>query len=564
MEHVVLNARPYSFADHPYMAEIHRCADSPAPVVNMKAGQSGGSTEGIVEAAYHADARSRAVIYYLPTDITARSVVREKLDPLIGGSPRLRARTREIKDSKGRVENIHTKRIGSGWLYVRGAKSRLAREATPADIVILDERDHFEEEWIPEIRVRLNASNFKGWREICKPTHVGGAIHAGYEASDRRRWTVKCTACGDWSDLDWFRDVVVEEADKVWKLRDRGWMPGEEPRIFCPACGRPRDRLGPGTWVQQNPERETRGFHVSRLFTATTSIRELWTLFEQAVTSGDPSKLQGFYNGDLGLPYTPESAGLTDTLLDDCVRNYRMPDSLPRGDGRVCSAGFDVQGDYLVGRISEVLRDSGVRIRRAVWIGRIGWDDLDGLFARVPVGCAVIDGAYDPTMCKKAQARHPFLWLAFYPNIREGADWIQMDDHRRVVNLERTQSLDRSHADILTHRNILPRNARTIPEYYKEMRAAVRVVEEDSKGVVHLRWRKNLDADDYRQADNYDHAACEIIERGHARAPSEVSVGGSKREAALSRLIKVDEERAMYEQIARQRGWNPNADKEKR
>lgn len=540
MEHVRLRDQEYTFRDYPFMAELHRASDYAKKISIMKSAQCGGSLWGTCETLYQCDAHGLSVIYYFPTNNAIGTHVREKVDTIIGASTYLRGRTQDRTNKKGRVENVHQKKIGKGFGYWRGAKSRLARESTPADIVFLDERDHFEEEWVPDIMQRMNASPLKLYREIGKPTLVGAPIHRAYEASNKMTWMLKCNHCGVWSEMDWFRDFVVEDKEGIYELRDRDWLPWDDrqPYIYCHACNKPRDRFVPeATWVAKESKVAEVGFHISRLMTRTAPLNELWQVFHDAYDQGDQITIGSVYNGHLGLPYTPDSAGLTDALLDACKRQYVMPEKIVNPQV-ICTAGFDVQGEYLVGRISQIIYSLGVRIRRAVWIGRVTWDKLDDLLARYPIKLAVIDGAYDATMGKRCRERHEFIWLASYPNMKAGSDWLRPNPVTRWIEIERTQSLDRSHRDLLTERNHLPHNAAGITHFYEEMKNAVRVEEEDAKGNRKFVWKKVGDHDDYRHSDNYDFVAAELMDRGFLQGPVSLRSGRSYRQAAMEKITQ--------------------------
>ena len=81
----------------------------------------------------------------------------------------------------------------------------------------------------------------------------------------------------------------------------------------------------------------------------------------------------------------------------------------------------------------------------------------------------------------------------------------------RVVKLDRTASLDVSGQDILERRDLLPANAREIPDYYEQLSAPVRVLEDAADGNKRAVYREGGKPDHYRHAVNYDRAAMEIL-----------------------------------------------------
>jgi hypothetical protein len=527
-----------SFEDFAFMEGMYWESDFHPWIVCKKSNQCGASLWAAVESIYWPSYRGENILYYFPTDVAVRDLVREKVDPVLMADPMLRSHL-EAPDGKG-VANLHSKKINGHWARYLGARAPLNRQRHPADLVFFDERDDFEEAWIPEISKRMNASRRKWRREFSRPTYVGGPIDNGYDNSDQRRWMTRCDGCGAWNDLDWFRDVVVQEtATGIWKLRDTKWRADlqRDPHLYCPGCGKPRDRLKRGQWVAAFPERRVAGFHVNRLYSPLATIRELWSIHQEAHLGGDESHITQFYNGDLGLAYTPGSAALTESDLLACVRRYAMPKGLSAPS--ICTAGFDVQGGYLVGRISQIVRVQGERIRRAVWIGRTTWEALGALLDRFPVKVCVIDGEYDPTACEQFQKdRRGQVWLAYYPAEKKAwTDWYEPNAKTRWVAVDRERSLDRSQAEVLNQHNHLPGGAQTIPTFFNEMTAAVRVEEEDSRGIPRFRWRKKSGrADDARHADNYDLVAAELLERGFNVSRGVAASKITSRQQAMDRL----------------------------
>lgn len=538
MDNVVLDEMPYSLDRYPFMSGLHVAEDFDREVVVKKSAQCGGTMAAVIGCLYQAD-RGLKVIYYTPTDVSVRNVVHEKVNPIIAGSPYLRSRTYDLKiKGGGSVQNIHQKRVGTGLFYARGAKSRMARQSTPADKVVLDERDDWPDEWIPDVRKRMNDSQHKLISHYGVPLFVGSPIDAAYTRSDQRVYAQRCSRCGQWWDLDFFRDVVVETGQQEYELQDRKWTKdcGRDIYVYCPACHQPRNRVGKGAWISRFPGRRVAGFHINRLMTLSVTMAELWEILDEALRSGDPSEIQGFYGGDLGLGYTPASSALSGDALDACRRNYRMPEKLQAKDV-ICTAGFDVQGDYLVGRVSQILRKEGTRIRRAVWIGRCTWDTLGEIFERFRIRVAVMDGIFDPTKGKEARDRYKPLWLGFYPS-RDNPkrEMLVTDKDTKRVDIQRTHSMNRSHSEVMTEHNQIPRTARMIPHFYEEMKAAVRIQEKDAHGIPRSVWRK-AGADDYRHADNYDYVAAELLDQGTTPAPGTV-YEESKRAAAMAKIKK--------------------------
>ena len=173
--------------------------------------------------------------------------------------------------------------------------------------------------------------------KISTPTIKGAsAIEAEYEASDKRRWHVRCPHCAD--------EFVFEfgphfHFDQEWPFR--AWY-------SCPYCGavvEESDRarmVRAGRWIATAPAPGRKpGFH----FDALSSPFVPWSkIAERYVTAaGDPQRLKGFYNLTLGLPF--EMKG--DTPSHEILM-LRREEGLKRGhippNGLILVGSADVQG----------------------------------------------------------------------------------------------------------------------------------------------------------------------------------------------------------------------------
>jgi hypothetical protein len=298
-----------------------------------------------------------------------------------------------------------------------------------------------------------------------------------------------------------------ETGDNEYELIDKGWAADSyrgDVGVFCAKCGEPLDRLADGAWIAEYPDRPVHGYHIHRLISPNTSIAELVAAWDKALTN--ETLKQRFINSELGNPFSSTGAKLNRALLDRCVADYTMPTS---SDGP-CTMGVDV-GSLLHVRISEV--KSGER--RAVYIGTVReFTELDELAKRFNVRTIVVDAMPETRSARQLADRLPgIVFLCQYTKTDkvgsrygDNADfWMDLDHIKRTVNVDRTQSLDASHAAILNGENILPANAGTIPDYYDQMIVPTRVFDEARERFV---WTKG--EDHYRHADNYDHIAFKI------------------------------------------------------
>lgn len=94
----------------------------------------------------------------------------------------------------------------------------------------------------------------------------------------------------------------------VGRAEDRPvhWHGKDEGRAFavCTCCGGELDRLGPGQWVARYPSREVVGYHLTKLFSHITALREV----VRALNTADETRRRETTHQDLGVPSGPPEA----------------------------------------------------------------------------------------------------------------------------------------------------------------------------------------------------------------------------------------------------------------
>ena len=104
--------------------------------------------------------------------------------------------------------------------------------------------------------------------------------------------------------------------------------------------------MGGGKWIAENPEHETRGFHVNALDSQTTweELMKKWAEAQKASKAGDNSKLITFVNTILAETWEERGEAVESHILETRREVYNAP--LPDG---VCilTMGVDVQDNRL-------------------------------------------------------------------------------------------------------------------------------------------------------------------------------------------------------------------------
>ncbi len=477
------------------MLPIYR--DKSQEIIIQKAVQMGISEWAICET-FSLCEQGLAVFYVHPTQIMRSSFVKNRIDPLKNKSKYYSARLKEIGEG---ADSSVMKHFGKGVVKFVGSNAIAEFGEFPADCAIIDERDRCNWENLPYAKDRLQASKFKLYREVGNPTVEGKHINESFKNSDQKYWQIKCPHCNEWQCLDFFINIVRQKSDSSYELLDLDWREdsNRDISVYCRKCGRIVDRLSEGEFVAKIPGRKVSGYQLSNLFYPTVSIRELWELFNEGL--GDETKKQVFYNSRLGLAFTSTGAKLSLALLEACQGDYANLTT-----GKNCVMGIDV-GAKLHVIIKEKL-SSG--IWRTIHIGSYReFSQLDEVMSQFDVKVGVIDAMPETRKALEFQRKHgQRVWLCRYfaqPNLQA----IKRNEQERTLEVDRTQTLDSSHAEILSKKTLFPKNFKTIDggDFVSQMCAPTRIWDEQSQ---RFKWMES-GPDHYRHADNYAWMAEQLI-----------------------------------------------------
>jgi hypothetical protein len=418
-------------------------------------------------------------------------------------------------------DSVAIKNFGKGVIKYVGSNVLADFKEFPADCIFVEEVDECDQENVEYALDRLRASKYQFRRYLGNPKLENKGINAFFKKSDQREWNVPCLDCGNFHELDWFtvvvRDLTDSEGNVVdYVLRDESWEPGcrRDVKCICPDCGGELERASVrGVWIAKDPDCPVEGYHISMLCSPINAVAEMWQKFRDAIT--DPALMQVFFNSYLGQPYNAVGNKVTTSLLDKAVEegyNLVIRDNCAHIEGDkhegVCSMGVDIGGVFDV-RIS-ALEPRGVR--KLVYVGKLKeLDEIHDLIERYNVEYCVVDSMPEITLVQDFQETAPCgVWLCRYRG--EGADRrknYDVKDH--IINVDRTECLDRSFAALRRGKLIIPENYNSIlgGQWTEEMCGPVRRVVEDTKGNPKFEWSKCKDHQ--RHADSYDLLAQQII-----------------------------------------------------
>jgi hypothetical protein len=438
--------------------------DDPAPhIVLEKAAQIGGTVWAVLRA-FHACLEGLSVGYYFPTRTDVIDFSKSRVAPLIADNDFLRTAVTDT-DTAG------LKRIGPGYLYLRGMQSQVGMKSIPIDLLVFDELDEASPDAKAMARERLSHSDYKRIIELSNPSLPDYGVDEAYQGSDQRHWTLKCPGCGRWVALDKEFPTKLGEDVKVIRPRPDGTF-----YRACPDCEAELD-LAAGEWVADFPNREVHGYRISQLF---SSKMDPGKILREYRTTRYPDR---FFNLKIGVAWADRErrldAGLVLALCGD--------EPLREKDEGPCSMGVDTGRDLHVVILKEddEVSDHHHLVHLAVCHT---FAELDGLIERFNVDRCVIDGLPETHATREFASRHKNLvFMHFFNEHQRGAPKWSHDT--QTVQVNRTEALDASRLAIRDKKVTLPRQDRLVEAFATHMANDAKVLDEDAEtGVKRYRY----------------------------------------------------------------------------
>lgn len=464
------------------------------PLVVLQKSAQVGATEMMVNLALHAADTGYAergnVLFLMPTANQMEDFAQGRFDRALQDSPYLRSRLQPEPPRRKAADNKRVKRVGPGYVYLRGTESRRQVASVDADLVLLDEFDQMAE-GILDLAVKRIASSRDGRLFVASTPRLPEAgINALYLESDQRSYHLPCPACRFTQALSWPDNVDTERA-----------------LVVCGRCREPMDVRAKGEWRPGAPgNSRIHGYRLNRLYSPWANIRQLI----EASGASTPFAMQEFYNSDLGEPFVPPGGGITVETLDRCRADYH----LEKYTGHPCAMGIDVGINCHVVIRERSDRDRPDSRRRRLWFaGEVPSAGLDDLVQRFNVQSAIIDRAPEHTMATEFARRHGRkVALAMYTRHEPGHERRSPSaEQPALYHINRTEGLDEMYHLFSNKVVELPRDARTlggkvrdgIGEYYRELLALKRTLERDATGNLAARWVDGGRDDHFAHAELY-------------------------------------------------------------
>ena len=128
------------------------------------------------------------VLYLMPTAGQMRDFTQARVDRAIQDSACLRGRLLPEPPRRKGADSTRLKRVGDGYVFLRGSDSWRQVTSIDADLVLLDEYDQMGDQVLTLAEKRLTSSRAGQLIVASTPRYPEAGIHALCLASDRRRY----------------------------------------------------------------------------------------------------------------------------------------------------------------------------------------------------------------------------------------------------------------------------------------------------------------------------------------------------------------------------------------
>lgn len=481
-----------TFIRYEYMRALY--LDMARFMAIMKGTQSGLS-EWITVVEFAKALKKRSIFHVLPTGALKDRYVQNRVDRSISFTEfyadRLQKEDKRRKYGKG-AQSLSLKHFGGGTIAYVGSNSASAFTEFPADDLVIDEEDQCDQKNILMGPERLANSSDPYEYHISNPTIEGYGIDDVYGTTDMKEWYIDAD-CGHWVKPDWF-ETVVREIDKgKYTVRDKEWdrRAGKDARIICPKCGKPVDRYAKGLWVRTVDIPDRSGYHVSKIFSTRTPISKLLENFVGGLKSD--TKLERFYNADLGKGYTGVGAKITLADIQNALGSEPNGKTYP---SNACIAGIDV------GKVLNItigyLRGNGTIQVTYVAECAVEVEEVRNIFSQFGVNIGVVDAQPEGHFVDKLKKALP-VFACYY-----GEGKTDPVDKWKNITVGRTESLDAVKEAIVTKQMLLPINVESVPGFIAQVSAATRIFDpEMNRKRGGYRWVEGSKPDHYHHALNY-------------------------------------------------------------
>lgn len=505
-----IDGRPFDLEGRGYQMEIMRSKTDDGKIktneVIRKGSQIGITMGKVIEITHGAlhGLYPQGIIYYFPSAKAVEHFSTTRFKPFISDNDMVRKHCSDINAvAIRRIAKTNVNFFGcSATVRIGGhEKDSNAVRSTPADWILLDERDLFDPEMAKQVNQRLGNSKINRRTDLGTPKLPDDGVDLIYGKSDMRRWQIKCGVCGKHTCME------SDFPNCIGLLEGVGF-----PR--CIHCGEKIERAK-GAWIPDAPQKDVVGYWVSQLLNPNRDLAHV--LKESQDPEAYDTNEAEFQRTVMGLPFIASEDRLTEAdVYGCCDKNTPMAYS----HNGPCAAGWDVGPNALHVVIGHKITNDRFRIVRTARVP--DFDALHDLLSKYNIKAGVGDAQPEVHKMRDFQKQESFgVYLCYYqPHLKSFDSW---DQDIGVVKVNRTEVFDATHRMVVSPGKLLiPRHCSEIQVFAHQLTCAAKSLEENGNtGTMEYRYRKIGDKQDhYRNALNYFYLACKKVgvpESQHSR-----------------------------------------------
>ncbi len=496
---LLIDGRPFTLEGRKYQLEIMRYKTDDGKVkrneVIKKGSQTGATMGKSLEIAHGAvyGHYPQGIIYFFPSKTAVEEFSGGRFKPLLKDNDLLKGMCNDIN-------SVYTRRIAktnvsfhgcTGTTIIGGiAKDSTSVRSTPADWILLDERDLFDDDMASQVNQRLGNSTIRRRSDMGTPKLPDDGIDRLWGKSDMRHWMIKCGYC---------KKETCMEREFPHCIHDIKGYP------ICIHCGREIDR-GDGKWVPDHPERETVGYWCSQLLNPNRDLLQVLKEFDDP-TAYDTTEAE-FQRTVMGNAFARAEDVLRETEVLQCCTSDNMAYS---HDGP-CAMGFDVGYPLIHVIIGHRIGNDRYRLVRMARVK--DWHELHDLAqkynVKVTVGDAMPESHKIREWAKSEAQYHNTVYPCYTQAYLKTFDNWGADN---IVKVNKTDIFDETHQMAVNPgRMLIPRRCHEVDVFAHQMCMAAKFLETDTKGNTSYHYKKVGSKDDhYRCALNFFFLACKKV-----------------------------------------------------
>jgi len=497
---ILIDGRPFELKGRSYQLELMRPETEDGKFKRhevIKKGSQTGATMGksieIAHAALHGMYLG-GIIYYFPSKTAVEEFSGGRFKPILKDNNAIGKHCNDIN-------SVYSRRIGktivsfhgcTGTTIIGGiAKDSTAVRSTPADWILLDERDLFDDEMAAQVNQRLGNSTIGRRSDMGTPKLPDDGIDRLYGKSDMRRWQIKCD-CRKYTCLE-------TEFPNCIKVKDGVGFP------VCIHCGREIDRNN-GLWVPDSPSKDTVGYWCSQLLNPNRDLEQVLKEYDDP-EEYDTTEAE-FQRTVLGKAF----ARAEDVLRESEVYQCCTQDQMAYSHKGPCAMGFDVGYPLIHVIIGHRIGRDRFRL---VKLARVkDWGALHDLEQRFNVKSTVGDAMPESHRIRefaKTESRYGnTVYPCYYsPHLKTFDLW----GTDNIVKVNMTEIFDESHQMVVSPgRMLIPRICEEVKVFAHQMCMRAKFLETDKRGNTEYHYKKIGDKQDhYRNALNFFYLACKKV-----------------------------------------------------